>query len=213
MVESALIFEVEELGLLSHFFQNTRTLCQVLAGEMRDKQVTEYVVLLESLADSLSHAWPVVASLEKKGNADLRGVQECVQKVNIFLGVVRTHKSLTPMDRRELTEAVGDLHADLSEFVANEEKVHRMVGGIKEQLKKVVNLLSENLGGFTGKSLGALKDLVTTFERSFGKLLGKEGEAKERLVEELKGFLRDKEAEAVRLLGEGNVLPGDSFKI
>jgi hypothetical protein len=70
-----------------------------------------------------------------------------------------------------------------------------------------MSLLSENVKGFTGKSLDALKILVGTFEESFGKLVGKKGVVKEHLVGKLRDFLREKEAEAIGLLGDKNALP------
>ncbi|MEK6964393.1 MAG: hypothetical protein AABX70_08290 [Nanoarchaeota archaeon] len=210
MAEEGLMYEQEELGLLSHFFQNARTFCQILGQEMRDQKIQEYGALLESLTHSLDHAWPLVESLEKRGSADLKDIQVCIEKVNTFLGVVRTHKLLSPMDKKELTDAVGGLQRDVADFDLEENKVHQLVRGIKDQLKKVVSLLSENVKGFTGKSLEALKSLVGTFEESFGKLVEKKGIVKGRLVIQLKSFLREKEAEAVGLLGDQNTLPGFS---
>lgn len=213
MVGEVQVFEQEELGLLSQFFQNARTLCQVLAREMQEKRVTEYVLLLESLRNSLDHGWPLVASLEKKGEAELKDIGACVERVNTFLGVVRTHKALTQMDKKELINAVGGLQTDLSSFAQEKERVYQLVRGIKDQLKKVVGLLVENLKGFTSTSLDTLKEMVVGFEADFGKLVEKQGKVKARLVDKLKDFLNEKGAEAVRLLGAQNIFPGQEFRL
>ncbi|HLD04422.1 MAG TPA: hypothetical protein VJG90_01765 [Candidatus Nanoarchaeia archaeon] len=200
ITDQVLAFEANELGLLSHFFQNAATLCWEVTKEMRDKKIQDYVLLLESLSNSLRHAWPLAESLARKEQVNLVDIRRCVETMNTLVGVIRTHKELGKVEKQGLMDAVGGIQTDVSDFAGNQERLHRLVAGIKEQLKRVVGLLSDNVK-MESKALGVLKEMVDRFDRDFVRIQEESGRAKEGLVIHLKRFLMDKQDELMQLLG------------